>query len=133
MLTSVAPNMKVLVVDDISTMRRIVTRALHELGFAHAEEAENGQEALAKLKADHFGLVVCDWNMPEMGGLDFVRAIRADAESKSLPVLMVASPAQKDRLGEVLEAGASSCLVKPFTPEALQEKISDLLQTGVGG
>lgn len=132
MLTSVDPNIKVLVVDDVSTMRRIVTRALHEIGFAHVEEAETGQEAVAKLKADRFGLVVSDWNMPAMSGLDVLRTIRADPEMKSLPVLIVASPAQRDRLAEALEAGASTCLVKPFTTEALQDKISDILQA-VGG
>jgi two-component system chemotaxis response regulator CheY len=120
--------MKVMVVDDISTMRRIVRNALNEVGLTLVEEAENGQEALAKMKMDHFGLVVSDWNMPVMSGLDLLRAIRADAELKSIPVLMVASPAQKEHLMEAVRAGANTCVMKPFTPEALQEKINSLFE-----
>ncbi|MCS6319578.1 MAG: chemotaxis response regulator CheY [Nitrospira sp.] len=122
------PNMKILVVDDMSTMRRIVKNILKQLGFNNLEEAENGQEALTKLKADTYGFVVSDWNMPVMMGIDMLRAIRADEKLKKIPVLMVTAEAQKENLMEAVQAGVSNYVVKPFTAETMQEKISKIFK-----
>ena len=122
------PNMKILVVDDMSTMRRIVKNILKQLGFNKLEEAENGQEALTKLKADTYGFVVSDWNMPVMMGIDMLRAIRADESLKKIPVLMVTAEAQKENLMEAVQAGVSNYVVKPFTAETMQEKINKIFK-----
>ncbi len=122
------PNMKILVVDDMSTMRRIVKNILKHLGFNNLEEAENGQEALTKLKADTYGFVVSDWNMPVMMGIDMLRAIRADEKLKKIPVLMVTAEAQKENLMEAVQAGVSNYVVKPFTAETMQEKINKIFK-----
>lgn len=122
------PNMKILVVDDMSTMRRIVKNILKQLGFNNLEEAENGQEALTKLKADTYGFVVSDWNMPVMMGIDMLRAIRADEKLKTIPVLMVTAEAQKENLMEAVQAGVSNYVVKPFTAETMQEKINKIFK-----
>ncbi|MBK7487600.1 MAG: chemotaxis response regulator CheY [Nitrospira sp.] len=122
------PNMKILVVDDMSTMRRIVKNILKQLGFNNLEEAENGQEALKKLKADTYGFVVSDWNMPVMMGIDMLRAIRADEKLKKIPVLMVTAEAQKENLMEAVQAGVSNYVVKPFTAETMQEKINKIFK-----
>lgn len=120
------PNMKILVVDDMSTMRRIVKNILKQLGFANLEEAENGQEALQKLRADAYGFVVSDWNMPVMPGIELLRAIRADDKLKHIPVLMVTAEAQKENLIEAIQAGVNNYIVKPFTAETMQEKIGKI-------
>lgn len=122
------PNMKVLVVDDMVTMRRIVKNILKQLGFANVDEAENGQEALQKLRADTYGFVVSDWNMPVMTGIDMLRAIRADEKLKPTPVLMVTAEAQQSNLIEAVQAGVSNYIVKPFTAETLQEKIAKIFK-----
>ena len=122
------PNMKILVVDDMSTMRRIVKNILKQLGFNNLEEAENGQEALTKLKADTYGFVVSDWNMPVMMGIDMLRAIRADEKLKKIPGLMVTAEAQKENLMEAVQAGVSNYVVKPFTAETMQEKINKIFK-----
>lgn len=122
------PNMKILVVDDMSTMRRIVKNIMKQLGFANVEEAENGQDALVKLKAESFGFVISDWNMPVMTGIDLLRAIRADDKLKAIPVLMVTAEAQKENLIEAIQAGVSNYIVKPFTAEVLQEKMSKIFK-----
>ena len=122
------PSMKILVVDDMSTMRRIVKNILKQLGFNNLEEAENGQDALAKLKADNYGFVVSDWNMPVMMGIDMLRAIRADEKLKKIPVLMVTAEAQKETLMEAVQAGVSNYVVKPFTAETMQEKINKIFK-----
>lgn len=122
------PNMKILVVDDMSTMRRIVKNILKQLGFNNLEEAENGQEALTKLHADTYGFVVSDWNMPVMMGIDMLRAIRADEKLKAIPVLMVTAEAQKENLMEAVKAGVSNYVVKPFTAETMQEKINKIFK-----
>ena len=119
-------NMKILVVDDMSTMRRIVKNILKQIGFSNMEEAENGQEALAKLRADTFGFVVSDWNMPVMPGIEMLRAIRADEKLKHIPVLMVTAEAQKENLIEAIQAGVNNYVVKPFTAETMQEKINKI-------
>jgi two-component system chemotaxis response regulator CheY len=123
------PNMKILVVDDMSTMRRIVKNILKQLGFNNIEEAENGKEALEKLRAEAYGLVVSDWNMPVMTGIELLRAVRADDLLKHIPVLMVTAEAQKDNVIEAVQAGVSHYIVKPFTAESLQEKINKIFQS----
>jgi two-component system chemotaxis response regulator CheY len=122
------PNMKILVVDDMVTMRRIVKNILKQLGFANVDEAENGQEALQKLRVDTYGFVVSDWNMPVMTGIDMLRAIRADEKLKPTPVLMVTAEAQQSNLIEAVQAGVSNYIVKPFTAETLQEKIAKIFK-----
>ena len=117
---------KVLVVDDMSTMRRIVKNVLRQIGFSDIVEAENGQDALTKLKAGGFGLVVSDWNMPVMQGIELLRAVRADADLKTLPFLMVTAEAQKENLIEAVQAGVSNYVVKPFTAEVLQGKLEKI-------
>jgi two-component system chemotaxis response regulator CheY len=122
------PSMKIMVVDDMSTMRRIVKNLLKQLGFANVDEAENGQEALVKLRADKFGFVVSDWNMPVMSGTQLLRAIRADEGLKAIPVLMVTAEAQKENIIEAVQAGVSNYVVKPFTAEILQEKMAKIFK-----
>ena len=119
-------SIKVLVVDDMSTMRRIVKNVLKQIGYTDLAEAENGKEALNKLKDHTFGLVVSDWNMPEMNGIELLKAIRADPELKHIPVLMVTAEAQKENIIEAVQAGVSNYVVKPFTAEALQEKLGKI-------
>jgi len=120
-------SLKVLVVDDMSTMRRIVKNVLKQIGFSDMVEAENGQDALNKLRAGgDFGLVVSDWNMPVMQGIDLLRAVRSDAELKHLPFLMVTAEAQKENIIEAVQAGVSNYVVKPFTAEALQGKLEKI-------
>jgi two-component system, chemotaxis family, chemotaxis protein CheY len=122
------PSMKIMVVDDMSTMRRIVKNLLKQLGFANVDEAENGQEALIKLRADKFGFVVSDWNMPVMSGIQLLRAIRADEGLKAIPVLMGTAEAQKENIIEAVQAGVSNYVVKPFTAEILQEKMAKIFK-----
>ncbi|MDH4088301.1 MAG: chemotaxis response regulator CheY [Nitrospira sp.] len=122
------PSMKILVVDDMVTMRRIIKNILKQLGFGNVDEAENGQEALQKLKADTFGFVVSDWNMPVMTGIDMLRAIRADEKLKAIPVLMVTAEAQQSNLIEAVQAGVSNYIVKPFTAEMMQEKLGKIFK-----
>lgn len=122
-------SIKVLVVDDMSTMRRIVKNVLRQIGFSDIVEAENGQDAMTKLKAGGFGLVVSDWNMPIMQGIDLLRAVRADANLKTLPFLMVTAEAQKENLIEAVQAGVSNYVVKPFTAEVLQGKLEKIFST----
>ena len=108
-------NLKILIVDDFSTMRRIVRNLLKELGYTNADEAEDGVVALQKLKSGSFQFVVSDWNMPNMTGIELLRAIRGDVELKHLPVLMVTAEAKKENIIEAAQAGASGYVVKPFT------------------
>lgn len=122
------PNMKILVVDDMVTMRKIVKNILKQLGFSNIEEAENGQEGLQKLRGDTFGFVVSDWNMPVMTGIDMLRAIRADEKLKTIPVLMVTAEAQQSNLIEAVQAGVSNYIVKPFTAETMQEKLGKIFK-----
>ncbi len=122
-------NMKFLVVDDFSTMRRIVRNLLKELGFTNIEEAEDGAVALAKLKSGSFDFVISDWNMPNMTGIELLRAIRGDAALSSLPVLMITAEAKKENIIEAAQAKASGYIVKPFTAAVLDEKLSKILKT----
>ena len=118
--------LKVLVVDDMSTMRRIVKNVLKQIGYSDLHEAEDGEQGLKKLKEGGFGLVVSDWNMPVMMGIDMLRAIRADPDLKHIPVLMVTAEAQKENIIEAVQAGVSNYVVKPFTPDALLEKLQKI-------
>jgi two-component system, chemotaxis family, chemotaxis protein CheY len=122
------PNMKILVVDDMVTMRRIVKNILKQLGFANADEAKNGQEGLQKLRAGKYDFVVSDWNMPVMTGIDMLRAIRADEKLKAIPVLMMTAEAQQSNLIEAVQAGVSNYIVKPFTAETMQDKIRGIFK-----
>ncbi len=121
-------DIKILVVDDMSTMRRIIRTILNQLGYSNIEEAENGKQALAKLKKEKFDFVVTDWNMPEMDGLSLVKAIRSDQELKHIPVLMVTAEAKKENVMEALKAGVNNYIVKPFTPEVLKEKMEKIFK-----
>lgn len=122
-------NLKFLVVDDFSTMRRIVRNLLKELGFTNIDEAEDGAVALAKLKGGGFGFVISDWNMPNMTGIELLRAIRGDAALASLPVLMITAEAKRENIIEAAQAKASGYIVKPFTAAVLDEKLNKILKT----
>lgn len=115
--------MKVLVVDDFATMRRIVKGVLKQLGFSDIIEAENGSSALDELKKEKVGLIVSDWNMPKMTGLDLLKAVRGDERLKSIPFIMVTAEGQKENVLEAVKAGVSNYIVKPFTPETFNEKL----------
>jgi two-component system chemotaxis response regulator CheY len=122
-------SMNILVVDDFPTMRRIVRSLLKELGFTNIEEAEDGNEALGKLRGgDRFELVVSDWNMPNLDGLDMLKEIRSDDALKELPVLMVTAEAKKENIIAAAKAGASGYVVKPFTAATLDEKLSKIFE-----
>lgn len=123
-------NLVALVVDDFATMRRIVRKILKDLQFQDVMEAENGVEALKILKANHIDLVVSDWNMPEMTGLELLKEVRANEKLKHLPFMMVTAEAQKDNIVEAVQAKVSNYVVKPFTPAVLEEKLAKILPKG---
>ena len=118
--------MKILVVDDFSTMRRIVRNLLKELGFANVEEAEDGAVALQKLQEGGFDFVVTDWNMPNIDGLQLLQAIRSNPALSRLPVLMITAEAKKENIIAASQAGASGYIVKPFTAATLAEKLQKI-------
>lgn len=120
--------LKFLVVDDFSTMRRIVRNLLKELGYINADEAEDGAVALQKLKGGGFDFVVTDWNMPNMDGLQLLQAVRADPALKHLPVLMITAEAKKENIIQAAQAGASGYIVKPFTAATLGEKLAKIFE-----
>ncbi|MFT4172603.1 MAG: chemotaxis response regulator CheY [Rhodocyclaceae bacterium] len=122
------PKMKFLVVDDFSTMRRIVRNLLKELGYSNVDEAEDGVVAMQKLAAGGFDFVVTDWNMPNMTGIELLRAIRANAQLSQLPVLMITAEAKKENIIEAAQAGASGYIVKPFTAVTLSEKLGKIFE-----
>lgn len=122
-------NLKFLVVDDFSTMRRIVRNLLKELGFSNTDEAEDGIAALTKLRSSQFDFVVSDWNMPNMTGIELLQQIRQDAGLKHLPVLMVTAEAKKENIVAAAQAGASGYIVKPFTAATLEEKLNKIFGT----
>lgn len=121
-------NMSILVVDDFPTMRRIVRSLLKELGFTNVDEAEDGQDALNKLRGGGFEFVVSDWNMPNMDGLEMLKQIRADDALKALPVLMVTAEAKKENIIAAAQAGANGYVVKPFTSATLEEKLNKIFE-----
>lgn len=120
-------DMKFLIVDDFSTMRRIVRNLLKEIGYTNAEEAEDGQAALSKLKNGKFEFVVSDINMPNMNGFELLTQIKSDAALKHLPVLMVTAEAKKEDIVTAAQAGASGYIVKPFTKATLEEKVNKII------
>ena len=125
-------NLKFLVVDDSVTMRRIVTNSLANLNYLDYVEATDGKDALAKLESDpEINFVITDWNMPEMSGLELVKAIRADERFSELPVLMVTTRGLKNDIIEALKARVNNYILKPFTPQVLREKIEQILSTTI--
>jgi two-component system chemotaxis response regulator CheY len=119
--------LKVLVVDDFPTMRRIVKNLLKQLGFENIDEAEDGVQALSKLKGGNYGLVVSDWNMPNMEGIDLLRNVRKEAAPlKDVPFLMVTAEAEKEKVIEAIKAGVDNYVVKPFTADILKEKLEKI-------
>ncbi|MEW6989388.1 chemotaxis response regulator CheY [Colwelliaceae bacterium 6441] len=121
-------NMKVLVVDDFSTMRRIVKNLLRDLGFTNIQEADDGSTALPMLKEGEFDFVVTDWNMPGMQGIDLLKAIRADASLSHIPVLMVTAEAKKEQIVMAAQAGVNGYIVKPFTAATLKTKLDKIFE-----
>ena len=121
-------NMKILVVDDFSTMRRIVKNLLRQIGYANIDEAEDGAQAYSKLKNGGYNFVVSDWNMPNMDGLDLLRKVRSDPDLKDLPILMVTAEAEKEKVITAIQAGVNNYIVKPFTGEVLKEKMDKILE-----
>jgi two-component system chemotaxis response regulator CheY len=120
--------LKFLVVDDFSTMRRIVKNLLQELGYANVQEADDGSTALPMLKTGNFDFVITDWNMPQLPGLELLKAVRADPNLKHLPVLMVTAEAKREQIVEAAQAGVSGYVIKPFTAQILGEKLAKILQ-----
>jgi len=121
-------NMKVLIVDDFTTMRKLIRNILKQIGFANMIEAENGKAALKVLKKENIDLVLCDWNMPEMPGIDLLKAVRSDDELKDIPFVMVTAEAQKDNIVVAVKAGVTNYVVKPFTAETLIEKLNAIFK-----
>jgi len=121
-------DMKILIVDDFSTMRRIVRNLLKEIGYSNADEAEDGAAALVKLKSGSFDFVVSDINMPNMNGFELLSQIKADASIKHLPVLMVTAEAKKEDIVTAAQAGAAGYIVKPFTKATLEEKVNKIIE-----
>ena len=120
-------NLKFLVVDDFSTMRRIVKNLLNDLGYANVAEADDGKTALPMLQAGGFDFLVTDWNMPGMPGLDLLKAVRADPKLAKMPVLMLTAEAKREQIVEAAQAGVSGYVIKPFTAVTLKEKIDKIL------
>jgi len=124
----VSKDMKFLVVDDFSTMRRIIKNLLNDLGYANVTEADDGQTALPMLQTGQFDFLVTDWNMPGMPGLDLLKAVRADPKLAKLPVLMLTAEAKREQIIEAAQAGVNGYVIKPFTAVTLKEKIDKILE-----
>lgn len=120
--------MKILIVDDFSTMRRIIKNLLRDLGFSNTHEADDGVTALPMLRSGEFDFLITDWNMPGMSGIDLLRAVREDDKLNTLPVLMVTAEAKRDQIIEAAKAGVNGYVVKPFTAAALKEKIEKIFE-----
>jgi len=121
-------NIRILVVDDFSTMRRIVKNLLSDLGFNNTVEAEDGNSAMAVLRQDAVELVITDWNMPGMTGIELLREIRADARFRTLPVLMVTAEAKREQIIEAAQNGVNGYIIKPFTAQTLEEKLGKIFE-----
>jgi two-component system chemotaxis response regulator CheY len=121
-------NMKILIVDDFSTMRRIIKNLLRDLGFTNTDEADDGNTALPMLKTGKYDFLVTDWNMPGMSGFDLLKAVRADEDLKDLPILMVTAEAKRDQIVAAAQAGVNGYVVKPFTAAVLKEKIEKIFE-----
>jgi len=120
--------MNILIVDDFSTMRRIIRNLLRDLGFNNSQEADDGSTALSMLQNGHYDFLVTDWNMPGMTGIDLLKAVRADEKLAALPVLMVTAEANREQIIEAAQAGVNGYIVKPFTAVTLKEKISKIFE-----
>lgn len=121
-------NMKILIVDDFSTMRRIIKNLLRDLGFNNTHEADDGTSALPMLKTGEFDFLITDWNMPGMQGIDLLREVRSDDKTASMPVLLVTAEAKKDQIVMAAEAGVNGYIVKPFNAATLEEKINKIFE-----
>ncbi|WP_024527745.1 chemotaxis response regulator CheY [Serratia fonticola] len=121
-------NLRFLVIDDFATMRRIVRNLLKDLDFNNVEEAEDGMDALEKLRASPFDFVISDWNMPNLDGLQLLNEIRKDPNLSSIPVLMVTAEAKKENIIAAAQAGANGYVVKPFTAATLEEKLNKIFE-----
>jgi len=122
------PNLKVLVVDDFATMRKIEKNILGQLGIKNVEEADDGSTALPKIKASSYDIILLDWNMPTMTGLELLKAVRADDDIKDTPIIMVTAEALKDNIIAAAQAGVNDYIVKPFTAGALEDKLRKVLK-----
>ena len=122
-------DLKFLVVDDFSTMRRIIKNLLHDLGYSNVTEADDGKTALPMLQAGNFDFLITDGNMPGMPGLDLIKAVRADARLAKMPVLMLTAEAKREQIIEAAQAGVNGYVIKPFTAETLKEKLDKILGT----
>ncbi|HUI61929.1 MAG TPA: chemotaxis response regulator CheY [Steroidobacteraceae bacterium] len=120
-------DLKFLVVDDFSTMRRIIKNLLHDLGYPNVTEADDGKTALPMLQAGGFDFLISDWNMPGMSGLELVKAVRSDAKLAKMPVLMLTAEAKREQIIEAAQAGVNGYVIKPFTAETLKEKLDKIL------
>jgi two-component system, chemotaxis family, chemotaxis protein CheY len=120
--------LKILVVDDSATMRRIVINALREGGYTDIIEASDGKDALEKLMTDRIDFIITDWNMPNMSGLEFTRAVRSETDIQNIPILMITTRGVKQDIVEALQARVNNYIVKPFTPQLLKEKIEQIVQ-----
>jgi two-component system chemotaxis response regulator CheY len=121
-------DLRFLVVDDFSTMRRIIKNLLHDLGYANVSEADDGNTALPMLQAGGFDFLITDWNMPGMPGLDLLKAVRADSKLAKMPVLMLTAEAKREQIVEAAQAGVNGYVIKPFTAVTLKEKLDKILE-----
>lgn len=121
-------NMKILIVDDFSTMRRIIKNLLRDLGFTNTSEADDGATALPMLQNGNFDFLITDWNMPGMQGIDLLKNVRADPNLNTLPVLMVTAEAKREQIVEAAQSGVNGYIVKPFTAQTLEEKINKIFE-----
>jgi two-component system chemotaxis response regulator CheY len=126
-------SMNILVVDDFSTMRRIIKNLLHDLGYQNVSEADDGNTALPMLRTGKFDLLITDWNMPGMPGLELLKQVRADSALGKMPVLMLTAEAKREQIVEAAQAGVSGYVIKPFTAVTLKEKIDKILATQAAG
>jgi len=126
-------SLRILLVDDSPTMRRILVNSLKRLGYDEIIEAENGREALDKLHAEQFNFIVTDWNMPEMDGLTFVKTVKEESNSATIPILMVTTRSQQEDVVEAMRAGVNNYIVKPFTPQTLKQKPVAQAAMGIRG
>ena len=121
-------NMKILVVDDFATMRKIITNLLRQLGFKNITDADDGTTALEKLKGEKFDFIISDWNMPKMSGLELLKTVKGDADLKDVPFMMVTAEALKENIIAAIQAGANDYIVKPFNATTLEEKINKIFK-----
>jgi len=126
---AVNPDMKFLVVDDFSTMRRIIKSVLNDLGYSNVTEADDGSTALPLLRDGDFDFLITDWNMPDMPGLELLKAVRANEKLAKLPVLMLTAEAKRDQIVAAAQAGVSGYIIKPFTADVLKKKLTTILNT----